>query len=287
VPEGDSYARAAERLRPVLVGVPIEAVDGVPAVRRWAPRLTGSKVTGIRTYGKHLLIDIEGEVTIHTWLGMPGRWRIHPRHGSRRRDSGAARLVISTAAHTIVCLAAPVVEVERTRVIDRSLRRLGPDILAESFDWDEYRRRASLVAPGLPVADLLLDQRVVAGIGNEFKCEVLFLEHLHPSRPVGSLDDAVIDALAGRARRLMIPNARRAGRTTTGSHLPGRESWVFERAGLPCRRCRAEIREGWIGERIRRITYWCPACQSVHDRVDRTWRASPSSGRLAASDQEI
>jgi endonuclease VIII len=289
VPEGDSYVRAAERLRPVLVGETIEAVDGSPAVRRWAARLTGRRITGIRTYGKHLLIDVEGDLTIRTWLGMPGRWLIQRRGATGRRTSGAARLVISTGDHTVVCLSAPTIEVERRRVIDRALERLGPDILAATFDWDEYRRRAALVDPGSPVVDLLLDQRVVAGIGNEFTCEILFLERIHPSRPVGTLDAGTTDGLARRARRIMPPNARRAARTTTGSTVPGRESWVFRRTGAPCRRCRTEIDQGWVGRRAPRITYWCPACQPAtpEDRADRTWHHEPSSGRLPPSDREV
>lgn len=272
MPEGDSYARAAAKLRPALVDKELLEVGGSPTVRRWADRLVGSRVVGIRTHGKHLLIDVEGAVTIHVWLGMPGRWRIRSnagfvetegeRTGRSTGDAGAIRLLLRTATHVALCYSAPTVEVERTRVIDRSLRRLGPDVLDDEFDLDAYRERAALLPPDTLLADFLLDQRVMAGVGNEYKNEILFLERLHPERTLGSIDSDRVDALAVRARKLMVPNAnRRGGRVTTGYRRPGLESWVFERTGQPCHRCNTTIVSGHIGRRHARITYWCPSCQ--------------------------
>ena len=280
MPEGDSYTRAADRLRPVLVDRVVEAVDGVPAVRRWSDRVVGSTVTDIRTHGKHLLIDLDG-VSIHVWLGMPGRFRVRDRAGrttavvdERRRsrrgrdDPGAVRLLVRTAQHDVLCYSAPTVEVERTRVIDRVLDRLGPDVLADEFDWAAYRDRVSKVDAERWATDLLLDQRVLAGVGNEYKNEVLFLEGLHPRTLVGSLDQAALDALADRARRLMLPNAHRAARITTGYRGPSLESWVFERTGRPCRRCRTAIVSEHLGRPHPRITYWCPTCQPEPEPAD-------------------
>lgn len=272
MPEGDSYARAAAKLRPALVGKELLEVDGSPNVRRWASRLVGARVAGIRTHGKHLLIDVDGAVTIHVWLGMPGRWRIRSeagrvetegeRTGRRAGEPGAIRLLLRTATHVALCYSAPTVEVERTRVIDRSLRRLGPDVLDDEFDLDSYRQRAALLSPDTLLADFLLDQRVMAGVGNEYKNEILFLERLHPEQTLGSIDADRIDALAARARKLMVPNAsRRGGRVTTGYRRPGLESWVFERTGQPCHRCNTTIVSRPIGVRHARITYWCPTCQ--------------------------
>ena len=117
-----------------------------------------------------------------------------------------------------------------------------------------------MLAPEAAVSDLLLDQRIVAGIGNEYKCEVLFLERIHPLTPVSRLGNP--DSLVGRARRLMRPNATaQAPRTTTGDHLRARATFVFERTGKPCRRCRTAIVQGWVGAPHPRITYWCPTCQ--------------------------
>lgn len=274
MPEGDSYTRAADKLRPVLIDQELRAVDGVPAVRKWAPKLLDRSVREIRTHGKHILFDIEGDVTIHVWLGMPGRWRVRDsagrtvsveaerRRGRSARDPrGAARLILGTDRHVATCYSAPTVEVERTRVIDRIIDRLGPDVLADEFDWDLFRDKVSKLPAETWVTDVLLDQRIMAGVGNEYKNEVMFLERLHPKTPLGSLDAEGVEALAARSRRLMLPNAHRPGRVTTGVRGDSMESWVFERTGKPCRRCRTGIVSEHIGEPFPRITYWCPKCQ--------------------------
>jgi endonuclease-8 len=274
MPEGDSYTRAADRLRPVLVDRTLTAVDGAPVVRKWSSKLVDHTVTGIRTHGKHLLFDVDSGVTIHVWLGMPGRWRIRDasgrtiaveserRRGRRANDPrGAARLILGTEQHEATCYAAPTVEVERTRVIDRLIDRLGPDVLADEFDWDLFHDRVTRVEPERSLTDVLLDQRVLAGVGNEYKNEMMFLEKLHPLTRWGTLEADRVDALADRARRLMLPNAHRSGRVTTGMRGASMESWVFERTGMPCRRCRTAITTAHLGNPFPRITYWCPTCQ--------------------------
>jgi endonuclease VIII len=250
MPEGDSYTRAASLLRPGFLGRTLVAVDGVPAVRRASPRLVGRRIEDIRTHGKHLLVDIEGDLTIHVWMGMPGRWWV--RNGADRArvegefdggfDRGAIRLELRSDRAVARCYAAPTVEVDRRKVIDHNLRRLGPDVLDEDFDVESYLERAALLPGDTTVADLLLDQRVLAGVGNEYKNEVLFLEGLHP------------------ATRIVAPNAERGGaRVTTG--MPWNGGWVYDRAGQPCRRCRTPVAVSHLGVRNPRITYWCPTCQ--------------------------
>lgn len=279
MPEGDTYAQAARRLRSALVGHPLVAVDGVAAVRSRADRMVGAEVEGVRTHGKHLLVDLSSGLTIHTWLGMPGRWRVY-RSGARwHEDRGAARVVLDTGEAVAVCFSAPTVEVERRRVLDHRLRHLGPDILAGDLDLPEVRRRAALADPSTPASTFLLDQRIVAGIGNEYACEALFLEGLHPAIPVGRLPVDRREALIERARRLMLPNARGRGRTTTGYRGRGRESWVYGRGGLPCRRCGSVIASGRIGGDRARVAFWCPRCQAGPEQSDRPWRdpARPAS----------
>ena len=274
MPEGDSYTRAAARFRPILIGKTITSVDGNPNVRKWSSKLIGHQVTELRTNGKHLLFDLDNSLTIHVWLGMPGRWRIKDSRGrtlgiegerstvGRPRDErGAARLILRTDHHEVVCYAAPTVEVERTRVIDQAMERLGPDVLADDYDWDAFHGRTSKVEPDRHVADVLLDQRIFSGVGNEYKNEILFLEGLHPQVPFGALDDGQVDALASRARRLMLPNAHRSNRVTTGNRGSTMRNWVYDRAGKPCRRCRTPIVAEEIGDPYPRITYWCPNCQ--------------------------
>jgi endonuclease VIII len=270
MPEGDSYTRAAAKLRPALVGRRLIAVDGAPAVRKWSARLTDRRVEGVRTHGKHLLIDVEGDVAIHVWLGMPGRWRIGPNRGRWVRegeairggdDPGAIRLRLQTETHTAICYSAPTVEVDRRSVVDRSLRRLGPDVLAEELDLAEVLARAALLPGDTSAADLLLDQRVMSGVGNEYKNETLFLEGVHPRQHIGSLPAGGIVRLVERARALMLPNATRSGPRATGRMGGG--TWVFERTGLPCRRCRTAIVQEAVGARHPRVSYLCPVCQPV------------------------
>ena len=271
MPEGDSYLRAAARISPIVVDREILAVDGVPAIRRSASRIIASSATGVRTHGKHLLVDLDNGLSIHVWLGMPGTVRVEEGGRSRavvddspgraRRDVGSIRMLLTTDAGTVVVRSAPIVEIERTRVIDASLRRLGPDVLAQVFDWEAFSARSGRAPADMLVSDFLLDQRVMAGVGNEYKNEILFLEGLHPATPMGELPGEAREALVTRARRLMLPNAGRPGRTTTGRRGRGSESWVFERTGRPCRRCGSAVLSAAIGLPHPRMTYWCPTCQ--------------------------
>lgn len=268
MPEGDSYTRAAAIARRVLEGQRVVAVAGVPDIRRRSERVVGHVVSEVRTAGKHLLFDLTSGWTIHVWLGMPGRVVVAGEtsrsqvgergSGSGVAETGAIRLRLETTLGTVTVIAAPTVEIERRRVIDAALARLGPDVLADPFDWDAYAERCARVGPTRPVIDVILDQRVLAGIGNVYKNEVLFLERIHPLTPWGTLTPAEIEALARRAIALMSPNATRPGRNTTGT--PGRDEWVYGRAGQPCRRCRSPIRSAELGSPLRR-TYWCPSCQ--------------------------
>lgn len=268
MPEGDSYTRVAALLRPGLEHRLIRRADGVPSVRAHASRLVGATIESVRTRGKHLLLDVDGGLTIHVWMGMPGWWRVDDGAGRRRRegefddraDPGAIRLLLRTDDMTATCYSAPLVEVGRRVEIEHALRRLGPDVLDEDFDVEEFSKRASLLPGSTQAADLLLDQRVLAGVGNEYKNEVLFLEGVHPSTPIGQMSPEQLVRLAERARRIMLPNAwRRGARDTTG--LPGTDSWVYGRAGRPCRRCRCAIQSAHLGARHARISYWCPNCQ--------------------------
>ena len=256
MPEGDSYTLAADRIRPVLVGRHIDRVDGSsPDVRRRSQAMLGAGVTQVRTIGKHLLIDLDNGLSIHIHLGMPGRVGL----GNAVGERGALRLALTTDAGTVWVSAAPTVQVDRKKVIDHQLQRLGPDVLAPEFDWARYRVQASRYPDSATVSDFLLDQRVMAGVGNLYKCEVLFWEKLDPNRSMDTVDLKKRIALAQRARRLMLPNAHRSRRLASGWRR--QTDRVFQRTGEPCRRCRSAIVEAWIGDPAR-ITYWCPQCQT-------------------------
>ena len=254
MPEGDSYARAARRVDAALSGATIEAVAGsAPAVRRWSAKILDSRVTDVRSYGKRLLITFDSGITISGHLGMNGR--VRAAEGKRR--PGPESLLLQTATHHVTFHAARI-DVDRTAVIEVSLERLGPDLLDPAFRSDQTR--ATLFPKDRTVSELLLDQRVVAGVGNVFKNETLFLERINPATLVGQLTERQLDDLIERARRLLVANAGRSTRSTTGLPGPGGETWVYDRAGLPCRRCGRAIVGQMIGQPAR-VTYWCPGCQ--------------------------
>ena len=224
-----------------------------------AGRLVGSRVGEVTSHGKHLLIHLDNGLSIRTHLGMPGAWHVY-RSGERwRRPYGAARLVLTTDSVTAVCFSAPTVEVERRRVVEMGIAHLGPDATAADFDEEEYLRRAVSFPADRPVSDLLLSQRVLSGVGNAYKCEVLFLEGIHPAAPVSVLDPERLLALARRSHRLLRANLGGPGRTTTGDRR--RPAWVYGRAGQPCLRCGSIIEQAHIGDPPR-LTTWCPSCQS-------------------------
>jgi formamidopyrimidine-DNA glycosylase len=259
MPEGDSYVRAAARARPILVGEEITDVAGSAAeIRSRSEVLLGSKATAVRTRGKHLLIDFDSGYSVHVHLGMPGRVQTTPPGGFPKANPGAVRMALSTQVGTMWVIAAPTVELRRQKIIEKDLERLGSDVLAEEFDWISYQHQADRYPPERSVSDFLLDQRVMAGIGNVYKCEVLFLEGIDPRQPMSEVVAEQRVSLARRARALMVPNAARGSRSTVG--YPGRGTWVYERGGKPCRRCGTAIEQAWVGEPAR-ITYWCPTCQ--------------------------
>lgn len=254
MPEGDSYARAANKVGAVLSGEMIEGVGGsAPATSRWLARIIGARVIEVRSQGKRLLITLDTGITISGHLGMTGRIRV----GRGTREPGPESLLLQTAHHHVVFDASRI-DAHRSAVIEAGLTRLGPDLLDPDFRSRDTR--AELYPEDRTVSELLLDQRVMTGVGNVFKNEVLFLEKVNPATPVGALTDEQIDSLIERARRLLVANAARPVRTTTGLPGPGGRNWVYGRAGLPCRRCRQAIQMQMIG-RPPRVTYWCPGCQ--------------------------
>lgn len=255
MPEGDSVAKNASRLRPVLEDREVLSVYGTaPSLRANATRLEGRRVEQIRTMGKHLIIDFEGGYSVRVHLGMSGRWAVIT---SDRIVPGSARLALTTGTHHAVCFAAPTVDVDRTPRIDRELTQLGPDLLDEGFDPAEFVHRAR-TRDHRAIADVLIDQRVVAGIGNVYKSELLFLTGLHPDKLIADVSDERLLEIARRAERLLKLNLRPGARSTTGERTRGRETWVYDRSGKPCRRCAAPIESKRHGDRV---TFWCPRCQ--------------------------
>ena len=258
MPEGDLVWLTARRLHEALAGRVLTRSD-VRVPRYATTDLTGRAVTECVARGKHLLIRVEGGVTVHTHLRMDGSWRIRP-VGDRIAPSHRIRLVLANDTWQAVGYQLGIVEVLPTAREASVVGHLGPDLLGP--DWDEAEAvRRLRAAPARAIGEALLDQRNLAGIGNLYKAEVLFLRGVDPWRPTGDVAD--LDALVSLARRLMEANKERPGQVTTGVRRPGEQTWVYGRAGRPCRRCGTPIRAADQGsETSERITYWCPHCQS-------------------------
>jgi endonuclease-8 len=136
---------------------------------------------------------------------------------------------------------------------------LGPDLLSEDFEPDEALRRLA-AQPGAAIGETLLDQRNLAGIGNVYKAEVLFLSGTNPWTPTAEVSN--LSKVVDLARRLMLANRDRSDRVTTGNRRPGEQTWVYGRAGRACRRCGQPVRRAMQGDDGReRVTFWCPQCQ--------------------------
>jgi endonuclease-8 len=265
MPEGDVVWRVARQLHEALAGRVLTRSDF--RVPRYATTdLTGRVVIEAVSRGKHLLIRVGaanggGGITVHTHLRMDGSWRIGPVPAYPPRDH-RVRVVLANDEWQAVGYQLGVVEVLRTSREQLAVGHLGPDLLGPDWDQAEAVRRL-LLRPDRPVGEALLDQSNLAGIGNLYKAEVLFLRGVSPWRPVGEAGD--LGALVELARQLLEANKDRVGQVTTGNPARGQETWVYGRASRLCRRCSTRIlAEGYgsygnaTGERI---TFWCPSCQ--------------------------
>ena len=257
MPEGDVVWQTARRLHQALAGRPLTRSDfRVP--RLATVDLTGDVVTETASRGKHLLTRTRNGLTVHTHLRMDGSWRVRPA-AERIREDHRIRLVLGNEDWQAIGYQLGVVELIRTTDESQVTGHLGPDLLGSDWNSDEAVRRLS-AEPARPIGEALLDQKNLAGLGTWFCAEMLFLRGIDPWHPVGSVED--LDALADLGHRLLDANKTRPGHTSTGDLRPGRESWVYGRAGRPCRRCGTVIRRGEQGppgqERLR---FWCPNCQ--------------------------
>jgi formamidopyrimidine-DNA glycosylase len=257
VPEGDVVWLTARRLHEALAGRALARCD-VRVPRFAATDLTGRTVTEAVSRGKHLLIRVDGGVTVHTHLRMDGSWRIRPA-AERVAESHRIRLILANDDWQAVGYQLGIVEILPTASEPGAVGHLGPDLLGPDWDPAEAARRLA-ADPARPIGEALLDQRNLAGIGNLYKAEVLFLRGIDPWRPAG--DVAGLGALVGLARRLLDANKERYGQVTTGVWRRGGQTWVYGRAGRPCRRCGTPVRAADQGsDTAERVTFWCPHCQ--------------------------
>jgi endonuclease-8 len=262
VPEGDTVWLAARRMNAALAGKVLRRSDfRVPALA--TVDLAGRTVREFVSRGKHMLLRLDDGRTLHTHFRMDGAWHLY-RPGERWRGGAPhqVRAVLETDDTVAVAYRMPVVELVATDAEDEVVGHLGPDLLGPDWDGDEAVRRLR-ERTDRAIAPALLDQRNLAGIGNLYKAESLFLRGISPWTPVGEVDD--LPALVTLAQRLMWTNREHPAQVTTGDTRPGRDHWVFERGGRPCRRCGTPIRSAEQAEPDHpeqgRLTYWCPHCQ--------------------------
>jgi len=255
MPEGDTIHRAAARLRPALEGRPVVRC----VVPRWNGALprAGETVDGVRAVGKHLLVDFSGGLTVRTHLRMSGRWDLYRSDERWRRSPASARVVIEVPGFVAVCFAAPDVAVTRRDRV--ATGHLGPDLCTPDPDLAAAAARARAGPDAATaIAEVLLDQRVAAGIGNVYKSETLFLERIDPTTPLGAVSDAQLLALFTRAHRLLRANLGPGPRRTVPRGLA-----VYRRTGKPCVTCGGRIDRMVQGRELPRSTYWCPRCQTA------------------------
>ena len=272
MPEGDTIYRAAAAMHRALVGRVVTRFESVyPALRRVAEDrpIVGRTIESVAARGKHLLMTFSGDLVLRTHMRMNGSWHLY-RSGVRwQRPARDMRVLVVAGDVEAVGFNVPVAELLTARDMARhaQLSVLGPDLLDPGFDAAEAARRIRLRGNDA-IADALLNQRVVAGIGNVFKSEILFLAGIDPFTPVARLTDSDLERLVGIARDQLSANvmtrtqtlSRSIGRRTTRSLDPGAKLWVYSRGGKPCRRCGEFIQSRKTGADAR-LTYWCPRCQ--------------------------
>jgi endonuclease-8 len=251
VAEGDTIRRLARRFEQTLVGEKVAASAPNPRGKAAGiERLDGLRLAGVEARGKHFLLDF-GELSLHSHLGMSGGWHVYS-HGARwRRPRASAWAVLASENWDAVQFGGPTLQVMTTARLRRhpQITSLGPDILAEAFDEDAVVG-AMRANPARGLGDALLDQHLVAGIGNIFKSEACFAVRVDPWRPIGDLSEEELRGVLAAARGLML-DAVKTGR------YPFK---VYKRRQGACPRCRGRISSRGQGD-ANRTTYWCPRCQ--------------------------
>ncbi|HYJ22286.1 MAG TPA: DNA-formamidopyrimidine glycosylase family protein [Solirubrobacterales bacterium] len=249
--EGDTILRAARRLDAALSGETVAVSAPDPRGRAaGVERLDGRRLDAVESHGKNLLLRF-GDLVLHSHLGMNGSWHVYPRGGTWRKPRRSAWAVLVGEGREAAQFGGPtlrLIPADRLRR-DPQLARLGPDILAPELDLDAILQGLR-AEPGRTLGDALLDQTLVAGIGNIFKSEACFAARVDPWRPLAELDDEQLRAVLEAARTQML--AAVDGR---------RHTYAVYRARRPCPACHGRITARGQGD-ANRTTYWCPHCQS-------------------------
>jgi endonuclease VIII len=276
MPEGDTIFRSARALNLALQGKRVASFETAYAqlasVNDQSP-IAGRTVERVESRGKWLLVHFSGDLILVSHMLMSGSWHIYRPGEPWRRSRIHMRAVIATSDYVAVAFDVPVASFHTARTLERntSIPRLGPDLLSGDFSHDEALRRLQACGDE-EIANALLNQQVMAGIGNVFKSEICFSCGVNPFAKVSALPAAKLEQLLEASRRLMAANVSEGAgdrivtytgpRRTTGADNPTARLWVYGRRGKQCRRCGALVlmRKQGVGARS---TYWCPECQPL------------------------
>lgn len=261
MPEGDTVFRAAARLHRALAGQPLRRAE-----IRWGekriPDVIGRQTVEVVAIGKHILHRIDGGITVHSHLRMEGTWRVVANERLRPHElhQPSIRAVFGTDEYTALGRRLGMLDMLSTSREQEVVGHLGPDILAVS--WDPGHVAPAVLGDPRPIGEVLLDQRVVAGIGTLYDAETLFLERIAPWTPADELDADAVRRILDRAHRLLTNGTKYDVQSTTGSRRRGEEVYVHARSGRPCRRCGTTVRVAMIGSPPQdRTMFYCPRCQ--------------------------
>jgi endonuclease-8 len=277
MPEGDTIYRTARTLQRALAGKRVTKFVSALAklsVQAENAGVVGQELSEVSAHGKHLLMRFASGVTLRSHMRMSGSWHIY-RVGERwQRPHSELRILIETADFQAVAFLVQEAELMQAGQLSQRVAALGPDVLAPQFDVHDAAARLQQ-AGARPLCDVLLDQRVLAGLGNVYKSELLFLARVHPERQALTLSAHEAQLLTERAAQLLRANVQdaqqgivtyRGLRRTTGRADPGDRLWVYNRAGQPCRECGESIVMQRMGQHAR-STYYCPRCQPLRQQV--------------------
>lgn len=261
MPEGDTIYRTATQLAEALADQVLVRGE-LRHPRLSTVDLAGRRVVGLRSVGKHLFIRFDRDLSLRSHLGMDGAWHLYPTRGRWRRPAFQARAVLATAQRQAVGFSLHEMALVPTPDEDRLVSTLGPDLLAP--DWGPDLAAEAVARLGArPERELglaLLDQRVMAGLGNVYKSEVPYLLGVTPWTPVSEVDAARVVELG---HELLERNKDRVERCTTGDPRRDRRLWVYGRRRTPCLRCGTPVLVGAQGADVyERVTYFCPVCQA-------------------------
>lgn len=261
MPEGDTVHKLAAYLSPLLTG---QCLTRARVRDHHEAELAGQRIVGVSAYGKHLFIHLDDGRVLRSHLGMRGSWH-HYRAGEVwQKPAFQAAIELHVNAQVLVCFNPKEVKLEHARgPSQRALTaHLGPDLLTPALDADHIVERArALLDADTPLVDVLLDQRVAAGIGNVYKSETLFLMGLPPRQSLAQTPDETLRATFLEATRLLRANTRPGRRVTRRGADAAGILWVYGRKDQPCHRCGTLIRHARLGRHLR-ATYWCPMCQA-------------------------